>query len=132
MWTHFAFVDIFVDAFLSKNHSHYQNLQAGPPGIMGLSSALLFITSVLKSLEKEIEARTGGGDGARGAVAGGSAKVVSRVSAMLEDCADMCNRLTMSTNDPNRLYENILQVVTTHPILRPTARAHLAEARRAC
>jgi len=77
MWSHFAFVDVFVDAFLAKSHSHYQNMSSGytllsrllpcdamthshkpssliaPPGIMGLSSGLLFVTSVLKSFEND-------------------------------------------------------------------------------
>jgi hypothetical protein len=108
MWTHFAFVDVFVDAFLAKNHSHYKNMSAGPPGVMGLSSALLFVTSVLKSLEKEVG---GGGNGGGGSNSGhGTNKIVSKASEMLDDCSDLCNRFTMATNDPNRLYETILQV----------------------
>ena len=117
MWKHFAFVDTFVDAYLAKNHSHYQNMSAGPPGIMGLSSALLFVTSVLKSLEKEIDERQRG-SGASGVAAGGSGRVVNKVSLMLEECSDLCNRFSMSTNDPNRLYETILQIVLKLKMMR--------------
>jgi hypothetical protein len=85
-------------------------MSAGPPGVMGLSSALLFVTSVLKSLQKDNEHRSEGGDTASVLTSNGSKKVVAKVSDLLEDCADLCNRFTMATNDPNRLYETLLQV----------------------
>jgi hypothetical protein len=117
MWSHFAFVDIFVDAFLAKGHSHYQNMSAAPPGVMGLSSALLFVTSVLKSLERDVDLGRGSAHQA-GTIPPGSAKVVHQVSAMLDDCATVCHLLTMATGDANRLYEAVLQIVLKLKMLR--------------
>jgi len=117
MWSHFAFVDIFVDAFLAKGHSHYQNMSSAPPGVMGLSSALLFVTSVLKSLESDVDRGQGSASQA-GMIPPGSAKVVQKLSSILDECANMCNLLTMATGDANRLYEAVLQMVLKLKMLR--------------
>ena len=48
----------------------------------------------------------------------------------MDDCAGKCNQFTMATNDPNRLYETILQLVTQVPRggRVPTARRHRGHA----
>ena len=114
MWTHFAFVDIFGDAYLAKHHSHYRNIASCPVGLMGLSSALLFITSVLESLERASDNHCGDGQEKYCRALLGqnasAAPVVRKISAALNECADMCNRLVMAAGNPNAVYEMLLLV----------------------
>lgn len=75
---------------------------------MGMSSSLLFMTSVLKSLGARLGAKDRDTQGA--SFSSGAAKVVGRALQLLDDCATLCTQISLSSGDPNRFHETILQV----------------------
>lgn len=124
IWSQHAFVDMFLDACLPKGHSHYAHMSRPPSGLMGLTSALLFMNEVTNRL-------SGGGGGGMSPASEPSLSALAvqaanpaamqdqmneaafllRIAQAVTECTNLCNQITMAQNDQNRFFKFIFSLV---------------------